>query len=72
MKLQDYETLYYQLFNKITDVIQELQEVQRQVEDAYISMGSKAETQDKLTPPLLYYPVKDKRPPVILDQADCR
>lgn len=68
IKLQDYETLYFQLFNKITDVIQELQDVQRQVEDAYIGMNSKNDT----TPPLLYYPSKSKRVPARRDRADCR
>ena len=71
MKLQDYETLYFQLFNKITDVIQELQDVQRQVEDAYISMNSKNDVPEKPTLPLLYYPIKDKRVSVSRDQADC-
>ncbi len=36
--MNDYAELYYKLFNKITDVIHELQLVQQQVEDAYISL----------------------------------
>ncbi|HWR24407.1 MAG TPA: hypothetical protein VN366_13095 [Feifaniaceae bacterium] len=70
IKLQDYETLYFQLFNKITDVIQELQDVQRQAEDAYICMNSKYEP-EKPASPLLYYP-KGRRVPVSRDRADCR
>ncbi len=69
--MQDYETLYFQLFNKITDVIQELQDVQRQAEDAYISMNSKNDP-EKPALPLLYYPVKGNRVPASRDQADCR
>ncbi len=68
IKLQDYEKLYFQLFNKITDVIEELQDVQRQVEDAYIGMNSKNDA----TPPLLFYPGKDKRDSARRDRADCR
>lgn len=71
MDLQDYETLYFQLFNKITDVIQELQDVQRQAEDAYILMSSKNDT-EKTALPLLYYPVKEKRVSAGHDQAECR
>ena len=33
----DYKTLYYELFNKITDVIEELKQIQSQMEDMYIS-----------------------------------
>lgn len=68
--MQDYEALYFQLFNKITDVIQELQDVQRQVEEAYICMNSKNDP-EKSAMPLLYYPVKGKRAPASRDQADC-
>lgn len=32
----DYEEMYAKLFNKLTDVIEELQQVQRQTEDMYI------------------------------------
>lgn len=33
----DYKTLYYQLFNKFTDVIEELKEIQCQAENAYVN-----------------------------------
>ena len=35
--MNDYEEMYKALFNKITDVIEELKEVQQQVEEMYIS-----------------------------------
>ena len=35
-KLADYKKMYTILFNKITDVIEELQEVQKETEDLYI------------------------------------
>lgn len=35
-KLADYKKMYTTLFNKITDVIEELQEVQKETEDLYI------------------------------------
>jgi hypothetical protein len=34
--MADYKKMYAQLFNKVTDVIEELQEVQRQAENMYI------------------------------------
>lgn len=37
----DYKTLYYELFNKITDVIEELKQIQSQMEDMYISIDIK-------------------------------
>ena len=33
----DYKTLYYELFNKLTDVIEELKQIQCQMEDMYVS-----------------------------------
>ncbi len=35
--MQDYKELYYKLFNKITDIIEELQEIQCQAEEIYIN-----------------------------------
>lgn len=35
-KLADYKKMYSMLFNKITDVIEELQSIQVQTEDLYI------------------------------------
>jgi hypothetical protein len=34
--MPDYQKMYMNLFNKVTDVIAELQEVQRQTENLYI------------------------------------
>lgn len=34
--MPDYKTMYHVLFNKITDIIGELQSVQRQTEELYI------------------------------------
>jgi hypothetical protein len=34
--MADYKQMYAKLFNKVTDVIEELQEVQRQAENMYI------------------------------------
>ena len=33
----DYKTLYYELFNKLSDVIDELKQIQCQMEDMYIN-----------------------------------
>ena len=41
--MADYKSLYYQLFNKITDVIEELKEVQQQAEEVYINTSSVAD-----------------------------
>ena len=38
--LEDYKKMYYSLFNKITDVINELQNIQQQTEEIFM-------TQDK-------------------------
>ncbi|WP_369283032.1 hypothetical protein [Oscillibacter sp. GMB15532] len=35
--MSDYKKMYYILFNKITDIVDELQAVQRQTEEIYIS-----------------------------------
>lgn len=35
--MPDYQKMYHVLFNKITDVIGELQSIQRQTEEIYIS-----------------------------------
>lgn len=37
--MPDYEMMYAKLFNKITDVIEELQSVQRETEEQYIKSG---------------------------------
>lgn len=35
--MPDYKTLYHKLFNKITDVIDALQQVQQEAEDVYLN-----------------------------------
>ncbi len=39
--MNDYEEMYKKLFNKITDVIEELKEVQQQTEEMYINADDK-------------------------------
>ena len=39
--MPDYEKLYFELFNKITDTIELLKEVQKDAEDKYISSEQK-------------------------------
>lgn len=41
--MTDYKSLYYQLFNKITDVIEELKDVQKRAEELYINASSVSE-----------------------------
>ena len=36
--MPDYKTMYYQLFNKITDVIDELKEIQKLMEEKYVDI----------------------------------
>ena len=35
--MADYKNMYYELFNKVTDVIEELKEIQCQMEEMYSS-----------------------------------
>ena len=44
----EYKDLYYTLFNKITDVVEELKEIQKLAEELYIDSNIDAE-QDELT-----------------------
>lgn len=37
--MDEYKELYYTLFNKVTDVITELQTVQQQTEELFLSQG---------------------------------
>ena len=37
MQMEDYKKLYYELFNKITDIIEELEKIQQDTEERYIS-----------------------------------
>lgn len=53
-----YQEMYYKLFNKVTDVIDELKKVQQETEEIYASYENKT--------PLLHIPPKggeDKKPP---------
>lgn len=36
---QDYEALYFRLFNRVSDIILELQQLQQQAEEEYIGVG---------------------------------
>lgn len=36
MEMADYQQMYLRLFNKVTDVIEELQQMQRETEELYI------------------------------------
>ncbi|HOR12828.1 MAG TPA: hypothetical protein PKX46_02790 [Clostridia bacterium] len=38
--MDDYKTLYYELFNKLTDIITELENLQQDAEEAYIEHSS--------------------------------
>ncbi len=42
--MDKYEEMYKTLFNKITDVIEDLKEVQKQTEEMYINAADKKET----------------------------
>ncbi len=42
--MNDYEEMYKALFNKITDVIEELKEVQKRTEEMYINADDKEDT----------------------------
>ena len=35
--MEDYKKLYYELFNKITDIIEELEKIQQDAEERFIS-----------------------------------
>ena len=35
--MEDYKKLYYELFNKITDIIEELKKIQQDAEERFIS-----------------------------------
>lgn len=46
--MEDYKTLYYRLFNKITDVIVELEALQLEAEDGFLSTGAPKQLGGKL------------------------
>ena len=35
--MEDYKKMYYELFNKITDVIENLKKIQQEAEEVYLS-----------------------------------
>ena len=37
MPMEDYKKMYYELFNKITDVIENLKKIQEEAEEIYLS-----------------------------------
>lgn len=39
--MTDYQKLYTTLFNRVSDIIEELQKAQQEAEEAYISEGDK-------------------------------
>ena len=41
--MEDYKTMYHKLFNKITDIIGDLQAVQQEAEEYYLSHPPKQE-----------------------------
>lgn len=38
--MTDYKNLYYQLFNKVTEIIEQLKQVQVEMEEMYVESGS--------------------------------
>ena len=44
LTMADYKTMYFELFNKITDVIEELKSVQQRTEEIYIAGDCKEDT----------------------------
>ncbi len=39
--MTDYKKLYYMMFNKTTEIIEELKKLQRDVEEEYLKQGEK-------------------------------
>ena len=40
MQMEDYKKMYYELFNKITDVIENLKKIQQDAEESYLSAAT--------------------------------
>ena len=40
--MPDYKELYYELFNKVTDVIEQLEQIQKDMEEMYINSSEKS------------------------------
>ena len=45
--MADYKRLYYELFNKVTDIIEELKSIQIEMEEKYIGEETKEEKIDE-------------------------
>ena len=45
--MENYKKMYFTLFNKITDIIEELKEVQQKTEEEYISANDNAQKEDE-------------------------
>ena len=41
--MADYEKLYYKMFNKITDMIEELKDLQKNMEEEYLKQAESKE-----------------------------
>ena len=44
--MTDYKTLYFTLFNKVTDLIEELKEIQCQMEEMYVNNDTSDESEN--------------------------
>lgn len=46
--MPDYKEMYFQLFNKITDIIESLKEIQQDMEEKYIEQADESEPKSAL------------------------
>ena len=44
--MPDYKEMYYQLFNKVSDVITELEQIQSEMEEKYINSSDETEKEN--------------------------
>lgn len=44
--MEDYKSMYFTIFNKITDIIEELKKLQQDMEEDYISMSEMQEKEN--------------------------
>ena len=42
--MADYQKMYYELFNKVTDIIENLKQIQREAEETFITSNDDATT----------------------------
>ena len=45
--MTDYKKLYFELFNKVTNVIEELKQIQCQMEEMYINSSEKVDEENQ-------------------------